>query len=197
MSETVHRGAADHLAVPVSAIDHALGAADAPVTLVEYGDFECPFCGRSYPAVKALRNHFGERLRFVFRHFPRPEHPHARQAAEAAEAAWAQGEPYFWNMHDWLFEHQQTLEMADLLAHASDAGLDVTRFQTELQQHVHRERVHADIESGVRSGVHGTPTFFVNGVKHEGPDTYEDLLTAIEAHPPAHDASLDDPADEA
>jgi protein-disulfide isomerase len=197
MSETVHTHVTDQLAVPVSGRDHALGSDDAPITLVEYGDFECPFCARSYPAVKRLRRRFGERLRFVFRHFPRPEHPHARQAAEAAEAAAAQGEQYFWEMHDWLFEHQRTLELADLLAHANDAGLNAPQFRTELEQHVHRERVHADIESGVRSGVHGTPTFFVNGVKHEGPDTYEDLLAALEVHLPSGDALLEDPVDEA
>jgi protein-disulfide isomerase len=197
MSESVHHGVTDHLVLPIGATDHALGPADAAVTLVEYGDFECPFCARSYPAVKALRRRFGERLRFVFRHFPRPEHPHARQAAEAAEAAAAQGDAHFWQMHDWLFEHQQKLEIADLLAHAREAGLDAARFETELAQHIYRERVHADIQSGVHSGVHGTPTFFVNGFKHEGPDTFDDLLGAIEAQMPAGDAPLDDPVDEA
>jgi len=197
MRDALQRGVADRLVVPVSARDHSLGASDAPVTLIEYGDFECPFCGRSYPAVKALRRHFGDQLRFVFRHFPRPEHPHAREAAEAAETAAAQGEPHFWQMHDWLFEHQQTLETADLVAYASGAGLDQRRFQTELEQHLHRERVHADVESGVHSDVHGTPTFFVNGIKHEGPDTYDDLLAAILARQPAGDVPLDDPVDEA
>lgn len=187
----------DYLAVPVSHSDHALGVADAPVTLVEYGDFECPFCGRSYPAVKALRLFYGEQLRFVFRHFPRPEHPHARAAAEAAEAAAAQGESFFWQTHDWLFEHQQTLETSDLLAYASGAGLDAVRFRTELDQHLYRERVHLDIESGVGSGVHGTPTFFVNGLKHEGPDTYDDLRAAVESRLSQGDAPLDDPVDEA
>ena len=197
MTETRGTGGIDHLTVPVHATDHALGSADAPVTLVEYGDFECPFCGRSYPAVKALRLHFGEQLRFVFRHFPRPEHPHARQAAEAAEAAGAQGADRFWQMHDWLFEHQQTLENTDFLAFAIESGFDAERFETELEQHRYRERVHADIESGARSGVHGTPTFFVNGAKHEGPDTYDDLLRAVEAHLPAGDVALYDPVDEA
>jgi NhaA family Na+:H+ antiporter len=187
MSETGRQDVTDHLALPVSARDHALGSADAAVTLVEYGDFECPFCARSYPAVKALRRRFGEQLRFVFRHFPRPEHPHARLAAEAAEAAAAQGDEQFWQMHDWMFEHQQTLEMADLLAHAREAGLNALRFEAEVRQHVYQERVLSDIQSGVRSGVHGTPTFFVNGVKHEGPDTYDDLLEAFEAHLPASD----------
>jgi protein-disulfide isomerase len=192
MTETQRTGEVDHLAVPVSATDHTLGSPDAPVTLVEYGDFECPFCGRSYPAVKALRRRFGEQLRFAFRHFPRPEHPHARQAAEAAEAAAAQGDEHFWHMHDWLFEHQQTLELAALLDHALEAGLDIVRFQTELEQHVHRERVQTDVKSAFHSGVHGTPTFFVNGSKHEGPDTYDDLLEAIEAHLPAVNAPVDE-----
>jgi len=197
MTNTVRRGPEDHLVVAVSASDHSVGAADAAVTLVEYGDFECPFCGRSYPAVKALRRHFGDQLRFVFRHFPRPEHPHAREAAEAAEAAAAQGEAHFWQIHDWMFEHQQTLETADLLRYATEAGMDVARFQTELQQHRYRERVHIDIQSGVQSGAHGTPTFFVDGIKHEGPDTYDDLLQAIEARLPAGNAALDDLVDEA
>jgi protein-disulfide isomerase len=197
MTETRRTTVRDHLAVPVSATDHSLGSSEATVTLVEYGDFECPFCARSYPAVKDLRDRFGERLRFVFRHFPRPEHPHARQAAEAAEAAAAQGDKHFWNMHDWLFEHQQMLGVDDMFAHALEAGLDATRFRTELEQHAHLQRVHADIQSGVHSGVHGTPTFFVNGFKHEGQDIYGDLLEAIEAHLPAGDVPLDDPVDEA
>jgi protein-disulfide isomerase len=182
---------------PVSEVDHTLGAADAPVTLVEYGDFECPFCARSYPAVKALRERFEGQVRFVFRHFPRPEHPHARHAAEAAEAAAAQGEEHFWEMHDWLFEHQRTLDTADLLAQAVELGLDRARFQHEVDQHVHRARVQGDIDSGIRSGVHGTPTFFINGDKHEGPDTFDDLRTAIEAQLPSGDAPLDDRVDEA
>src|SRR5437870_202074 len=139
--------------------DHILGPADAPVTLVEYGDFECPFCGRSYPAVQAIRRHLGERLRFVFRHFPRPEHPHARHAAEAAEAASAQA--HFWEMHDALFEHQAALEDRDLVGYAAVIGIDVAQFEHDLREHTYLERVHADIESGGRSGVHGTPTFFI------------------------------------
>jgi protein-disulfide isomerase len=161
--------------------DHTLGQTDAQVTLVEYGDFECAFCERAYPVVKELRRRFSGRLRFVFRHFPRPEHPHARHSAEAAEAAAAQGEQHFWEMHDTLFEHQQALEDADLLRYAADLGLDVARFESELAQHLYRERVHLDLESAVRSGAYGTPTFFVNGRKHEGPDTLEDLLGAVEA----------------
>src|SRR5579859_7965349 len=101
--------------------DHVVGPADAPLTLVEYGDFECPFCARSYPAVKAIRRELGDRLRFVYRHFPRPEHPHARHAAEASEAAAAQGR--FWQMHDTLFEHQNALADGDLVGYAAAIGL--------------------------------------------------------------------------
>src|SRR5438132_10231680 len=118
----------DHLSQPVTARDHAAGSPDAPVTLVEYGDFECPFCGMAYPEIKDIRQRLGDRLRFVYRHFPRPEHPHARHAAEAAEAAAAQGEQHFWAMQDALFEHQQALEDAQLVRYASDIGLDTGRF---------------------------------------------------------------------
>jgi len=169
--------------------DHILGRADAPVTLVEYGDFECPFCGRSYPAVQAIRRQLGDQLRFVFRHFPRPEHPHARHAAEAAEAAAAQGR--FWQMHDMLFEHQGALEDRDLLGYAAAIGLDVARFEHDLTTHLYLEHVHADLESGVRSGAHGTPTFFINGMKHEGADTFEDLMGAIREQLTDEQATLD------
>src|SRR4030088_1923855 len=125
--------------------DHILGPPDAPVTLVEYGDFECPFCARSYPAVQAIRRQLRDRLRFVYRHFPRPEHPHARHAAEAAEAAAAPGR--FWPMDDMLFEHQGALEDADLVGYAAAVGLDVGRFEHALTTHVYLERVHADLES--------------------------------------------------
>jgi NhaA family Na+:H+ antiporter len=114
--------------------DHILGPAEAPVTLVEYGDFECPFCARSYPAVKSIRRELGDRLRFVFRHFPRPEHPHARHAAEAAEAAAAQAR--FWQMHNMLFERQSALEDRDLVDYAAAIGLDVGRFEHDLTTHV-------------------------------------------------------------
>jgi NhaA family Na+:H+ antiporter len=169
--------------------DHILGPADAPVTLVEYGDFECPFCARSYPAVPAIRRQLRDRLRFVFRHFPRPEHPHARHAAEAAEAAAAQGR--FWQMHDILFEHQGALEDRDFVGYAAAIGLDVGRFEHDLTTHVYLERVHDDLESALRSGAHGTPTFFINGIKHEGADTFEDLMGAIREQLPDESATLD------
>jgi protein-disulfide isomerase len=169
--------------------DHVLGPSDAPVTLVEYGDFECPFCARSYPAVRAIRRELGDQLRFVFRHFPRPEHPHARHAAEAAEAASAQG--HFWQMHNMLFEHQSALEDKDLVGYAAAIGLDVGRFEHDLTTHVYLERVHTDLQSAARSGAHGTPTFFINGAKHEGADTFDDLMGAIREQLSDEQATLD------
>jgi formate-nitrite transporter family protein len=169
--------------------DHVVGPANAPITLVEYGDFECPFCGRSYPAVRRIRGELGDQLRFVFRHFPRPEHAHARHAAEAAEAASAQG--YFWEMHDQLFEHQDALTDTDLGRYAANLGFDVERFQHDLTSHVYRDRVQRDVQSGAQSDVHGTPTFFINGVKHEGPDTFDDLMSAIRQQLPEATDSLD------
>jgi protein-disulfide isomerase len=179
------------LVVPVGARDHALGLVDAPITLVEYGDFECPFCKLAYPDLKALRRRLGDQLRFVFRHFPRPEHPHARHAAEAAEAAAAQGK--FWEMHDYLFEHQQALDDAHLVQYAADLDLDSKRFRGELAAHSYAERVQEDVLSGIHSGVHGTPTFFINGVRHEGRWEVDQLLAAIRG---ANGASGDEPPPE-
>lgn len=165
--------------MPVGERDHSLGPATAPVTLVEYADFECPFCGMAYPAVKELRRRLGDRLRFVFRHFPRPEHPRARPAAEASEAAAAQGK--FWPMHDLLFEHQQALEAPDLVEYAAQLGLDTDRFRRETASHAHQDRVQQDALSAIHSGAHGTPTFFINGVRREGAWEFDDLLSAIQA----------------
>ena len=158
--------------------DHVQGPADAAVTLLEYGDYECPFCGAAYPIVKQVQETMGERLRFVFRNFPiTTAHPHAEQAAEAAEAAAAQGQ--FWPMHDLLYENQRHLETDDLIAYASRLGLDVTRFQRELADHVHAARVREDFMSGVRSGVNGTPTFYIDGERYEGSYDAEPLLDAL------------------
>jgi formate-nitrite transporter family protein len=168
------------LAVPVGDRDHALGPSDAEVTLVEYGDFECPFCGMAYPDIKDIRGRLGNRLRFVYRHFPRPEHPHARHAAEAAECAAAQSEDQFWAMHDLLFEHQQALEDEHLAQYASNIGLDVARFSHDLNHHAYLQRVQQDLQGAVRSDVHGTPTFFINGERYQGraraDDLYRDIL---------------------
>jgi protein-disulfide isomerase len=166
------------LTLPVSdERDHIQGPADAPVTLLEYGDYECPYCGAAYPIVKQAQ--LGDRLRFVFRNFPiSTSHPHAEQAAEAAEAAAAQGR--FWEMHDHLYEHQRKLEAGDLHTYAEELGLDVERFDRELAQHDHAARVRDDFMSGVRSGVNGTPTFYVNGNRHDGPYDLDNLVAALE-----------------
>ena len=168
------------LAVPVGERDHARGAPAAPVTLVQYGDYECPYTRRSQPIVRGLEQRLGERLRFVFRHFPLSRiHPHAEAAAEAAEAAAAQGQ--FWAMHDQLFAHQRALEEEDLVRYAADLGLDRDRFAADLAGHVHAQRVQDDLVGGIRSGVQGTPTFFINGARHDDSYDLESLLTAIEA----------------
>lgn len=147
--------------------DHVRGSRDASITLVEYGDFECPYCGMAYPIVGRIKEELGERLCVVYRHFPLKEsHPHADTAAEAAESAGAQGR--FWEMHDQLFEHQDALADADLLRYAERIGIDATTVGTELETHVHAPTVRAHFRSGVRSGVNGTPTFFINGVRYDG-----------------------------
>ncbi|MEA2333494.1 MAG: Na+:H+ antiporter, NhaA family [Thermoleophilaceae bacterium] len=160
--------------------DHVRGAPDAPLTLVEYGDFQCPYCGDAYPVVGELREHFGERLQFVFRHMPLSDlHPRAQAAAEAAEAAGAQG--LFWEMHDRLFENQRALGDADLRDHAEAIGLDAGRFDRELREGIHAARVQEDFLSGARSGVPSTPRFFVGDVIHLGSPSEPDLRRAIEA----------------
>jgi protein-disulfide isomerase len=159
--------------------DHIQGPADAAVTLVEYGDYECPYCGAAYPIVKEVQARMGGRLRFVFRNFPIvTSHPHAEQAAEAAEGAGVQGQ--FWPMHDFLYERQRRLRDEDLHSYAEELGLDVERFDAELAGHVHAPRVREDFMSGVRSGVNGTPTFYIDGVRHDGSYDLETLLAALE-----------------
>ena len=155
------------LTPPVSERDHVAGPHDAPVTLVEYGDYECPYCGMAHPIVKKARQELGEQLRFVFRHFPLAEaHPHAQLAAQAAEAAGAQGR--FWEMHDMIFEHQDALEPEDIIGYAKSLGLDVAQLARDLEAGTYVKRVRDDFRSGVRSGVNGTPTFFVNGIRYDG-----------------------------
>ncbi|MCW2725540.1 MAG: hypothetical protein JWN35_2461 [Frankiales bacterium] len=170
------------LAMPVDPRrDHIQGSLEAPVVMVEYGDFQCPFCGAAHPVVKALQATMGEEMAFVFRHFPLVQvHPMAEPAAEAAEAAGAQGS--FWPMHDLLFTHQEELSAPTLLQCAAAAGVpDLDRFVMELSERTWAPRVREDFESGVRSGVNGTPSFFLNGRRHEGSYDYPTMLAALRA----------------
>ena len=167
------------LTIPVGKRDHVAGPGDAAITLVEYGDFQCPYCRQAYPIVKQLREQLGTRLRFAFRNFPLTRiHPNAQHAAEAAEAAAAQGA--FWQMHDRLFERQFALEDENLVEYATELGLDADRLAGELAAGTHRDRVRDDFMSGMKSGVNGTPTFFINGVRHDGSYDLESLLAAME-----------------
>ena len=173
------RDAAATLDLPVGKRDHAQGPAGAPVTLVEYGDYECPHCGRAYPIVKQVQQRMGKRLRFVFRNFPlRESHPNAEHAAEAAEAAGAQGK--FWEMHDRLFERQFALEDDNLVEYAGELGLDADRFGKDLAAGSYQPRVREDFRSGVVSGVNGTPTFFINGARYDGSWDADTLVSALE-----------------
>ncbi len=167
------------LAVPVTERDHAQGPADAPVTLVEYGDYECPYCGRAYPVVKQIQQRMGPRLRFVFRNFPlNTLHEHAGVAAQAAEAAASQGK--FWEMHDLLYEHQDELAETDLNKYALHLGLEIYKFEADLSAERYAKRVRDDFRGGVRSGVNGTPTFFINELRYNGPHELEPMLEALE-----------------
>jgi len=171
--------ASPKLTKPVTERDHIRGSAKALVTLVEYGDFECPHCGAAYPVVDELIEKLGDRLRFVFRHFPLTQvHPHALNAAEAAEAAGAQGK--FWEMHDMLFEHQNALDTADLLRYAAELDLDVATFKRALATQAFEARIRDDVVAGARSGVNGTPTFFIEGYRYDGYPDFSSLMTALE-----------------
>jgi protein-disulfide isomerase len=155
------------LLLPIRLSDHVHGSEDVPYTLVEYGDYECPDCGRLYVILRDLQKDLGSRLRIVFRQYPLSGvHPHAQQAAEAAEAAGAQGK--FWEMHTLLFERQQALRTKDLIRYAEQLNVDVERFRQELKNETYKERVRADFIAGVQNGVHGTPGLFLNGVRYEG-----------------------------
>jgi diadenylate cyclase len=164
---------------PVGARDHARGPKDAPVTLVKYGDYECPYCGQAHPDLKKLQERAGEQVRFVFRHFPLDSvHPRARRAAQAAEAAAVQGR--FWEMHDLLYENQGELGKEDLMRYAAELGLDLQQFEKDLVNEHHAWRIEEDRLGGNHAGVKGTPTFFVNGVRYTGPIDLDGLLAAVE-----------------
>ncbi|SRR5579884_910736 len=166
------------LTEPIGPQDHIQGPETAPITLVEYGDFECPHSRRAVTIVQSIQDQLGDQIRFVFRHFPLTKHPHARQASEAAEAAAAQGK--FWEMYDQLFKNQYELEEEDLVAYADELGLDMRRFSQDLKRHAHAGRVEEDIRSGSESGVTGTPDFFINGILHTGDYDFDSLMAAIE-----------------
>src|SRR6266568_4028249 len=171
---------APRLVVPVDpGRDHIQGDPKAILTLVEYGDYQCPFCGAAYPEVKKVQKELGSKLRFVFRNFPLTNvHEFAQVAAETAEAASVQGK--FWEMHDFLYEHQRTLgDQSVAVRYAKKIGLDTQKFEREISQHVYRKRVKDDFMGGVRSGVNGTPTFYVNGVRHDEDAIAKALIEAL------------------
>ena len=164
---------------PVDPQDHIQGPKNATVTLVEYGDYECLYCGRAHPILQDLKNRLGDRIRYVYRHFPiQTVHSHAQLAAEAAEAAASQGQ--FWEMHDALYDNQTALDREDIFEYARQIGLDMEKFERDLDEGVHKERIREDFYSGVRSGVNGTPTFFINNIRYDGAWDLESLIEAIE-----------------
>lgn len=168
------------LKIPVGPADHIQGDDNAPVTLVEYGDYECPYCGEAYPIVKRIQKHFGKRLRFVFRNFPLSEmHPHAEFAAETAEFANAHGK--FWEMHDLLYENQKRFGGEVFQELTKRLGLSTADLLASLEKREFLAKVKADFSGGARSGVNGTPTFFINGQRHDASYEYQVLADAIEA----------------
>ena len=178
--ESAERYEAPKLAVPVDAErDHIEGPVDASLTLVEYGDYQCPYCGAAYPEVKKVQRELGDKLRFVFRNFPLTNiHEHAMNAAETAEAASSQGK--FWPMHDFLYEHQATLgDPGVTLDFAKKSGLNTQKLEQDIAKHVYQKRIKDDFMGGVKSGVNGTPTFYVNGIRHDGDAVAKALVEAL------------------
>jgi protein-disulfide isomerase len=168
------------LTVPDRKRDHIRGAVTAPISMLEYGDYECPFCAEVQPIVTEIQERLLDDLCFAFRHFPLTTvHPHSEHAAEAAEAAGTQGS--FWQMHEMLFQNQQALEDEDLVQYASLLGLDEVRLIREVESGAHAPRVRDDFKSGVRAGVNGTPTFFINGERYDGARGLEEMLAALTA----------------
>jgi protein-disulfide isomerase len=168
----------DYLILPVGDLDHCQGNPAASITLVQYGDYQCPGCGLAHRIVPLIQQQLGEQLRFVFRHFPQPKlHPEAHHAAEAAEAAASQGK--FWEMHHCLYGHQSHLADSHLVEYAIALYLDVNQFLAEMASDCHMPRIQADIHSGIQSGVIRTPTFFINGLKYNHTQSLEGLLEAV------------------
>ena len=180
MSNESLQATGSRLAVPVNENDHVRGPADAPVTLVEYGDYQCAYCGMAYPIVEDLLRQRQATVRFVYRHFPLTDvHPYAETAAETAEAAGARGR--FWPAHHWLFQNQDRLDPLYLIAGLDGLGLNAEAIADDLETHRYSDLVRADFLGGMRSGVNGTPTFFVNGLRHLGGYGLRDLLTVVDA----------------
>ena len=182
-SDTISSIPKSKLTLPIGGRDHIQGPIEAPIALLEYGDYECPYCGDAYSVVKAIQERLGNRLCFAFRNFPLVNaHPHAEHAAEAAEAAGVQGK--FWEMHDTLYENQTALDDEDLAQYAGDLRLDARRLINEVVADAHVARVREDFRSGARGGVNGTPTFFINGVRYDGAPDVDTLFAAITQHDP-------------
>ena len=161
-----------------NSLGHIHGSDEESIKLLEYGDYECPFCGEAQPIIKEIQRRLGDDLLFAFRNFPLTNiHPHAKHAAEAAEAAGAQGN--FWGMHDILFENQDALEDEYLAAYAAELGLDETRLLREVTSGIYAQRIREDFKSGMRGGVNGTPTFFINGERYDGARDLKHLLNAL------------------
>jgi protein-disulfide isomerase len=173
--------AGPHLTVPVDPQhDHIMGPPSAPVTLVEYGDYQCPFCGQAYPVVKQIQAELGNELRFVFRNFPLTEmHPNAQFAAELAEAGGDQGK--FWPLHDFIYEHQSELSDTQRFTVAASKAVDLEpeRMRRQLAEHTYLRRIREDFMGGVHSGVNGTPTFYINGLRHDGGFELPTMLKAL------------------
>ncbi|MBX7265856.1 thioredoxin domain-containing protein [Micromonospora sp. Llam7] len=168
------------LRTPVTEHDHLRGPVDAPVTLVQYGDFQCPFCGLAHANLREVLRQRSETVRLAYRHFPIANlHPYAERAAEAAEAAGRRGR--FWEMHDWLYEHQDQLDPVHLTLGVEQFGLPVDEVEAEIARHAHGDRIRHDFVGAIRSGVDATPTLFVNGVRHDGDFDLATLLTAVDA----------------
>ena len=166
------------LTLPDAERDHVSGSANGSIKLLEYGDYECPFCADAQPIVKEIQRRLDDDLLFAFRHFPLANiHPHSEHAAEAAEAAGAQAN--FWGMHDLLFENQSALEDEDLAAYAGELGLDETRLIREVTSTAYARRIREDFRDGVRAGVNGTPTLFINGERYDGLRDLKHLLDAL------------------
>lgn len=166
------------LKVPVTADDHIQGDMNAPLTFVQYGDYQCPYCGMAYPIIKRVQKHFGEQLKFVFRNFPLTEmHPDAEIAAETAEFAGSHGR--FWEMHDLIYENQDALSLELLVKLAKNLSLPGAGLEKTLENSTYQEKIQNDFMGGVLSGVNGTPTFFINDLRHNGSFEYEELISAI------------------